>query len=229
MSKHPNPTVPGVTQVDPIVRRAYWDALTLLDHGWQLRKVRFQIGTGLGALDVHTPSHRAVTILSANPTIALPFPGADRAHRLAHDVATLGHRGDDSLTDLQWALSDQIKSTSLTPQPRRDMVPDPTLSKNRAHQSINLRTGFWMLATLVVDYGWHVSNIGDEVAGGGFIADIPSDTTAVFPASMALDATTAAQLARLIPKLKSDEREYLRRLTAADLAAALAAKTTPIR
>lgn len=221
MTTYRTPAFPGTdTDVDPTIRRAYWDALTLLDAGWQLRKMRFDPFAGTGAIDLHTPTHRALTIPSTGSMPTLPFAAADRAIRLAGIVATLGQRGGDHLGDLQWLLSEHVHATTRTPQARRDQIPDPTLIAHRVHQPANLRTAYWLLATLVIDYGWLISDLGDPIAGGGFIADIPDDLTAVFPASMQLDGTTAAQLARLIPKLDPRSLDYLRRIKPSDLAAA---------
>ncbi|MCT7373008.1 hypothetical protein [Mycolicibacterium llatzerense] len=220
MTTYRTPVVPGVDHVDPTIRRAYWDAVTLLDAGWQLRKLRFDSFARTAAIDLHTPTHRAVTIHSTGIAPALPFAETARAFRLACAVASLGQRGGDDLGDLQWQLTEHIRSTSLNPLARRDRIPDPNLIANRDHQPVNFRTAFWQLATLVADYGWHVSNIGDEIAGGGFIADIPNDLTAVFPASMADDGTTAAQLAQRIQKLDRRSLDYLRRATPTTLAAA---------
>lgn len=221
MTTFHTPAVPGLDhETDPTLRRAYWDALTLLDAGWQLRKMRFDSYTRTAEIDLHTPTHRGLTIPSTGTVPTLPFVDADRALRLAQAVATLGQRGGDYLGDLQWALSTHLPSPMRQPRSRDDQIPDPNLAAQRTHQPLNLRTAFWLLATLVVDYGWLISDIGDPIAGGGFIADIPDDLTAVFPASMHLDGTTAAQLARLIPQLDPRSRDYLRRITPAALTAA---------
>jgi hypothetical protein len=182
-----------------------------LDAGWQLRKLRFISSTGASAIDVHTPTHRGLTITNTDPAPALPFASTTHAVRLANSVADLGQRGGDLLGDLQWVLTDHLKQTTRSPQPRPDRIPDPVLIEQRRHQPLNFRSAFWLLSTLVCDYKWQISQIGDDLAGGGFIADIPNDVIAVFPASMAADGTTAATLARLIPNLDRVSRDYLRR------------------
>lgn len=229
--------LPTTDHLDPAVRRACWDALVLLDAGWQLRKLRFISSTGASALDVHTPTHRGLTITSTDPShpYALPHPGEDGTHspalpfastphavRLANAVAALGQRGGDLLGDLSWALTDHMKTATHSPQSRPTRIPDPVLTRQRRHQPPNFRTAFWLLSTLVCDYKWQISHLGDDLAAGGFLADIPNDVIAVFPASMAADGTEAATLARLIPHLDRFSLDYLRRTHPVTLAHARA-------
>jgi hypothetical protein len=207
MATHRAATVPDIaSDTDPEIRAAYWDALALIDAGWQLRKLRYIALTGAGALDVHTPTHRALTITSTNKLPHLELPGAHIAARLAETVGTLGRQGGDRLGDLTWLLSDSVRSPRPTP-PRRDHIPDPALSR----QPANLRTAFWLLVTLVCDYEWQVSHLGDAVADGGFIADIPADVTAIYPATSSPDGSAGTALARLIPTLDHASLHYLRR------------------
>lgn len=215
-------TLPNTDHLDPAVRRACWDALVLLDAGWQLRKLRFISSTGASAIDVHTPTHRGLTITSTDPPSALPFTSTPHAVRLANSVADLGQRGGDLLGDLSWALTDHMKQTTRSPRPRPDRIPDPVLIQQRCHQPPNFRAAFWLLSTLVCDYKWQISQIGDDLAAGGFVADIPNDVIAVFPAKMAADGTAAATLARLIPNLDRVSLDYLRRIHPMTLAHARA-------
>jgi hypothetical protein len=203
------PRAAAPDHADPTICRAYWDAVTLLDAGWQLCRLRFDSFTRAAVLDLHTPTHRALKVTGTEPMSAIPFREAFRVIRLAEAVTSLGRRGGDLLGDLQWLLASHLQTQRL-PQPRRDHVPDPTLSA----QPVALRTAFWLLATLVAGYGWQVTNLGEEVAGGGFIADIPDDdVTAVFPSAITVDdTTTAAQLARLIPRLNHSCVAYLRQV-----------------
>lgn len=210
------PAVSAPEHADPTIRRAYWDALTLIDAGWQLRKLRFDSFTRTAVLDLHTPTHRAMTVTGAEPPSAIPFRHACCVIRLAEAVTNLGQRGGDLLGDLQWLLASHLHTRRI-PQPRRDHVPDPSLTA----QPVALRTAFWLLATLVAGYGWQITDIGDEVAGGGFIAEIPDDLTAVFPSTTACnDTTAAAQLARLIPRLDRRSLHYLRQIPPRTLTAA---------
>ena len=56
---------------DPELRAAYWDALALIDSGWQLRRLRYIPATNAGVIVAHTPTGRPVTIPPA-PTLTTP-------------------------------------------------------------------------------------------------------------------------------------------------------------
>lgn len=211
MATHRAPTVPYIApDTDPQIRAAYWDALALIDAGWQLRKLRFVTLTGAGAIDVHTPTHRGLTITSTDGDLTLELPSAHIAVRLAASVGALGRLGGDRLGDLTWLLSEHVGAPRPTP-PRRDAIPDPTLLRQ---PGTNLRTAFWLLVTLVCDYQWQVTDLGEAIAGGGFVADIPADAAVIYPASCQPDGTVAAALARLIPTLDHASLQYLRRANA---------------
>jgi len=205
-----SPTLPEIAGGDdPTLRVAYWDAIALLDAGWQLRKMRFVAATGAGAVDLCTPTHRGVTVESTDRARRhLNLPNSHLAVRLAQAVAILGARGDDSLADLSWQLS----AHSPGPKPLVNFghahIPDPELSR----QPVNLRTAYWLLTVLVCDYQWRLHSLGEEYVGGGFIADIPRDLTVIYPASTTPDGTAAAALARLLPSLDPSSLHYLRLL-----------------
>jgi hypothetical protein len=52
---------------------------------------------------------------------------------------------------------------------------------------------------------WQVSDVGTPAAAGGFIADIPGETVAIYPASMPDDRTVASALARLLAGMSAAE------------------------
>lgn len=210
------PTLPGITTSgnDPDMRAAYWDAVALLDAGWQLRKLRFIAATNAGAVDVCTPTHRSLTITSTDRRLHVNLPNTHLALRLARTVAILGRRDVDSLSDLAWQLSSRAPAGSKALVSfGHTVIPDPRLNR----QPVNLRTAFWLLAVLACDYQWRISGLGEDVAGGGFVADIPGDVTAIYPAAMPLDGTAAAALARLLPSLDQSSLQYLRRLSPVQL------------
>ncbi|MDZ4269526.1 MAG: hypothetical protein U1D00_28245, partial [Mycobacterium sp.] len=74
------------------------------------------------------------------------------------------------------------------------------------------RTAAWLLARLVGKYGWDIQHLGEDIAGGGFIASIPGDVQAIFPATMAYDGTAAAALARMLPQVRAAEVRLLTRV-----------------
>lgn len=68
-----------------------------------------------------------------------------------------------------------------------------------------MRAAYWFAATLTDDYGWELSEIGSVTARGGFVADIPGEAMAIYPADMPDDHTTAAALARLLAAMDHAE------------------------
>lgn len=205
------PSLPNLTgDSDPVVCAAYRDACTLIDAGWQLQKLRFVAATGIGVVQACTPTHRGVTVTSADRGRRhLTLPNSHYTVRLARSVAILGARGDDSLTDLTWQLSDQLANIKTRPTFGHAHIPDPGLH----HQPVSLRRAYWLLVVLVCDYRWRLHCLGEDVAGGGFIAEIPDDLTTIYPAGAAPDGTPATALARLLPQLDAPALHYLRRFS----------------
>jgi hypothetical protein len=72
-----------------------------------------------------------------------------------------------------------------------------------------IKAAYWFAATLTDDHGWKLCEIGSDIAAGGFIADIPGETMAIYPASMADDHTTAAALARLLGTMSVQDAEIV--------------------
>lgn len=197
------------------VRAAYWDAVTLLDAGWMLRFLRYIPTTGAGIVIAHTPTHRGVSISSTDRRQPFVQEYASVVQRLAESVAELGAGPGDRLSDLTWLLQGLNAGRSrCTPAVRRDQIPDPRLQV----QPPNLRAAYWMLGVLICDYHWQITDIGDPIAGGGFIADIPDDLTAIYPGGIPADGTAATTLARLIPLLDQGSLHYLRQVNGSDLA-----------
>ncbi|MGD9622277.1 MAG: hypothetical protein AB7G47_19810 [Mycolicibacterium sp.] len=207
MSIDPTAVSTNLDITDPLLRVAHWNALAVIDSGWQLRKLRYSHSTGVAALDVHTPTHRGLTITSANPIVPTCCTNTPLVVRLAQQVATLGQRGGDLLGDLTWLLSEHTTAPRY-PALRRDSIPDKTLLR----QPLALRHAFWLLTTVVGEHGWRIHHLGEDIAGGGFVADIPNDVLAVFPASMPPDGTAAAHLARMLPTLAPSALNYLRHI-----------------
>jgi hypothetical protein len=78
-----------------------------------------------------------------------------------------------------------------------------------------IKAAYWFAATLTDDYGWKLFEIGSDAAAGGFIADIPGGTMAIYPASaiypvsMAGDRTAASALARLLGSMSAQDAEIV--------------------
>jgi hypothetical protein len=129
--------------------------------------------------------------------------------RLVATVALLGQRDDHALERLAWYLtahSGQRRSRLVTCLLGQIGIPDPALRE----QPRTLRMAFWLLSALVCESGWLVTDLGSDVAGRGFVADIPGEITAIFPANMARDGSYGAELACLIGGLSPTALDYLR-------------------
>jgi hypothetical protein len=78
-----------------------------------------------------------------------------------------------------------------------------------------IKAAYWFVATLTDDYGWKLFEIGRDTAAGGFIADIPGETmaiypaSAVYPASVAGDRAAASALARLLGSMSAQDAEIV--------------------
>jgi len=81
-----------------------------------------------------------------------------------------------------------------------------------------VRVAYWWANALQAQ-GWRLRALGDQLAGGGFIAEIgvvgDESVWVVFPRDMPDDGTEASALANYLQRLTYDQRNYLRRLLAA--------------
>lgn len=215
--------IPGLSEQPPAqVIDAYWIAADLAESGWRLVNIDFDPNTATGFVTAHAPTRRVVTVSwdlrgPLRSRQQVPGRAAQSLLILAHHVADLGQidaeaADDHPLLGRLCALLWQFHTTSVLP--KRNWYrsePLPTLPADR-QPSRPTREAAWIIARLAVKYGWGISHIGDTIAAGGFIADIPGDVLAVFPAAMLDDGTAAASLARLIPQLDTAERAALQRL-----------------
>ena len=80
-----------------------------------------------------------------------------------------------------------------------------------------VRVAYWWANALQAQ-GWRLCALGEQLAGGGFIAEIGlaggESVWVVFPRNMPDDGTEASALANFIQRLTFDQRNYLRRLVA---------------
>lgn len=217
MPNNRDPIISGdiTWHTDPQMQAAHWDALALLDAGWQLRRLRYVPITGSGIVEALTPTHRAVVISSTDRNHGVHLPNTHIAQRLAATLAAFGQANKhDHIGDLAWLVS-RHPNAGARPAlpPRRDPIPDNKLLR----QPPNLRAAFWLLAVLICDYGWTITDLGDPMVHGGFAATIPNDVTAIFPGGIPADGSAATALARLLPLLDQGSLHYLQRVNKADL------------
>jgi hypothetical protein len=181
------------------VRDAYWYASRLINVGWTIRRIG---ATEQGGFFVaETPRRRVVSVDERAGT------RSDPATQFARSITTLVAagvaEGRDYLRDLSRLLTDNapvrqpVTLTWLTwdiPGLPDHLQPIP-----------KIRAAYWFAVTLTDDYGWKLFEIGRDTAGGGFIADIPGETMAVYPASMSDDRTVASALARLLGSMSAKD------------------------
>jgi hypothetical protein len=181
------------------VRDAYWYALQLINVGWLIRR----IGTTKegGFFVAETPMRRVVSVDDHGR------PRTDPAAQFAKSITSLAAAGAaagrDYLRDLVRLLRDhapQRRPATLTW--RTWHIPGVP---ERLQPIPKIRAAYWFAATLTDDYGWKLSDVGTPVAAGGFIADIPGETLAIFPALMPNDGTVASALARLLAGMTAPE------------------------
>jgi hypothetical protein len=81
-----------------------------------------------------------------------------------------------------------------------------------------VRVAYWW-ATALRAQGWRLFEVGEQIAGGGFIAEIGlvgnEPVWIVFPRNMPDDGTEASALVYQLQRLTFDQRDYFRRLLAA--------------
>jgi hypothetical protein len=184
---------------DAAVSDAYWYASRLINVGWLIRRIGATKEGGFFVAE--TPRRRVVSVDEhAHPT-------TDPAAQFAKSISTLAAVGDaegrDYLRDLERLLKNHAplrRPATLTW--RTWHIPGVP---ERLQPIPKIRAAYWFAVTLTDDYGWTLSNVGTPMAGGGFIADIPGETVAIYPASMPDDRTVASALARLLAGMTAAE------------------------
>jgi hypothetical protein len=194
---HPSGCTPAAASA--AVREAYWYASHLINVGWLIRR----IGTTEegGFFVAETPRRRVVSV---DERARLHSDPAARFVKSITALAAAGAaEGRDYLCDLARLLREHAplrRPATLTwrtwhiPRVPTRLQPIP-----------KVRAAYWFAVTLTDDYGWQLSEIGMPTAGGGFIADIPGETVAIYPASMPDDRTVASALARLLAGMSAEE------------------------
>lgn len=185
--------IPGVRrQPSDAIRRAYWYGLRLHNYGWLVHSLECtcQGVTSAAEVVLETPSHRVITCRSDSRTnIARELPDmfALAVRLVAIDAGTRGIR----------RLRTRLRS--LLTEHRR-----PVLQSAWLHVS-PLQLARQAAYELIDHHHWTLSGFGSALAQGGFIADIPEDTVAVYPAGMAPDGTPAGALAHALGCIAADE------------------------
>ena len=198
----------ALSEVSHAVRDAYRTLEGLHQSGWRLHALDFDAETSTATVIAESPTHRIVTVDWNRGTGQINRRQVNGVAavflvKAAHDVAYLGHadiagprRGQ--LEQLQWLA--QGLGEPRRPAARRRIDPIPSLPAAR-QPSPQCRAAAWLMALLVGEYGWRITAVGEDIAQRGFIAELPGDVVAVYPAGMDADGTAAADLARILPRL----------------------------
>ena len=182
-------------QSNPAVRDAYWYASQLMNAGWVIRRIG---NTSDGSFFVaETPGRRVVTV------DAFAFPETDPATRFANSITALAAEGGDDLNNLVRLLREHAPLRQpATLKWRTWQIPGVPASIQPIPK---IRAAYWFAVTLTDEYGWTLSDIGSPTAGGGFIAEIPGETVAIYPAAAPDDRTVASALAHLLAQMTAAE------------------------
>lgn len=182
-----------------VVGDAYWYAAQLIDAGWLIRRVGITDGGGFFVAE--TPRRRVVSVDEHYRSETGP------AAQFAKSITVLAAAGAAEGRD---HLSDLVRLLAGHPPLRRPATltwrtwPIPGIPGGL--QPIpKIRAAYWFAVTLTDDYGWSLTEIGRPTAAGGFIANIPEETVAIFPSSMIDDGTVASALARLLGGISAAE------------------------
>jgi hypothetical protein len=179
--------------------------------GWRIHTVDYVAEAGEAIITAENPTRRLVTVTWNRSTGQISRQQVNGSAvvymvKAAHDVAYLGHR-DATGPDRNHLdqLRGMLENLGAPPRAERHLWwrtdPLPCLPPDRQPAS-RCRAAAWLLARLIGDYGWHITELGEPTVGGGFLADIPGDVLAVFPAGIDDDDhTAAAALTRLLPQL----------------------------
>lgn len=201
------------------VRPLYWWIQAAAADGLVLHGLYFNNLTSSAVLRMRLPSYRVVEVIRDARSLA-SAPN-ELAAVLVEAVWRLGMAGwADEIARLSTLLRRNgiLGGTSMAP-PRTDLIPSLAVQPD-----VTVRVAYWWARELITR-GWLVHACGQDVAGGGFIATVPTaggePVLALYPSRMRPDGTEAALLAKFIPRLSPVQRRVLQRLVDQAAAAVL--------
>ena len=190
------PLAGGLDSPQPVaaVQDACWYGTRLINHGWIIRRVG--AGQRGGFFVAETPRGCAATVGPDHRGAVTDDLAAQFADAITVLAAARTDDGHDYLHDLVMLLAaNTVPRRPPKLQWRTWRIPGVPGCQQPLTR---VRAGYWFAATLTDDYGWELYELGAATARGGFVADIPGETLAIYPAAMPDDHTTAAALARLL-------------------------------
>ncbi|RFZ63019.1 hypothetical protein DE4576_04958 [Mycobacterium marinum] len=213
--------IPGLGEAQPPteVIDAHWTAVDQVACGWNPKALEFDPHAATALVAATTPTGHTVTVswdLRDNDAARQQWTGQASPNRrldeLVRAVASLGQEdaetGDERLTQLCWQVQWHLGSAHRHQRNWRSNDQLPTVPAADQPMTQEGAAG-WLIARLVANYRWRISHLGEEIAGGGFIAAIPGDVPAIFPATMQYDGTAAAGLARMLPTVQTQDLHLL--------------------
>lgn len=194
-----------ITRREPVydaVGKATRLALELIGKGWHLHSVGLETTMLMpGRFTAQSPRGVLDTVCETARRRTLP----DRF------AAAIGHLGRDpqpyaALAELCERLRQSGIRVLVEPaRARFDPIPHVPLDQQ---PHLALLAAFWYAYPLVHN-GWGLSHLGEEIAGGGFVAEIGGHDSRIIPADSYPDGTPATSLARIIAHLDQPDREWL--------------------
>lgn len=205
----------GEAQLPTEVIDAHWTAVDQVACGWNPKVLEFDPHTATALVAATTPTRHKVTVswdLRDNDAPRQQWTGQASPNRrldeLVRAVASLRQEdagtGDERLTQLCWQVQWHLGSAHRHQRNWRSNGQLPTVPAADQPMTQEGAAG-WLIARLVANYLWRVRHLGEDIAGDGFIANIPADVLAIFPATMQYDGTAAAGLARMLPTVQTQD------------------------
>lgn len=208
------------SQVATPVRPLYWWIQAADAEGVVLHGLYFNNLTHSAVVRIRLASYRVVEVIRDARGLTVGAPNA-LAAVMVEAVWRLGAAGwADEIARLSTVLRRNgiLGGTAMVPA-RTDLIPHLSLQPDAA-----VRVAYWWARELLIR-GWLVHACGQDVAGGGFIATVPTTggepVLALYPSRMRPDGTEAALLAKFMPRLSPVQRRVLQRLVDQAAAAVL--------
>lgn len=197
------PQVSGLRfSVPRALRPVYWWATELAARGVVLQSLVYDEDSASARVVARMPSYRVVNVVRRAHDASRP---GDLLTVLAEAVWRCGALGWGAEVA---ALREALCAHGVVVEPRvaRRSTPIPGLA---VQPSRVVRAAYWW-ARALSDRGWQLESIGEDLAGGGFVAVVPGDdgedaVLAVYPGGMCDDGTEASALAGVLADMTAGQ------------------------
>lgn len=225
IARRPVPALPGqgplapnfaplplpTDDIEPPVRPLYWWIDAAGAQGSVLHGMYFNNLSQTAVVRMRLESYRVIEVTRDATGLASTTPNT-LAALIAETVWRLGSAGwSDEIAHLCTLLRNNniLGGSGLIPL-RGDLIPHMTFQPDLA-----VRVAYWWARELLTR-GWILHACGQDIAGGGFIATVPTASSepvlALYPSGMRPDGTEAALLANWMPRLGAVQLRVLQRL-----------------